>query len=76
MLASGIFFGSLFPELTQAMYQQAWEDDRNRIDTWAHGLVIPEEIKVVSLEEAKKTSFQIVEDYASKYYPELVDALA
>jgi hypothetical protein len=76
MLASGIFFGSSFPELTQAMYQKAWEDDRNRIDTWAHGLVIPEEIKVMSLEEAKKTNFQIVEDYASKYYPELVDALA
>ena len=76
LLLQGILFGISFPELTQTMYQKAWEDDRcfwTRI--WPHGLVMPEEFKVASLEEAETLVLLIVADYASKYYPELLDSL-
>jgi len=75
-LLQGVFFGSSFPELTQTMHQKAWEDDRGfwaRI--WPHGLVMPEEFKAASLEETETTVLLIVADYASKYYPEFIDAL-
>jgi len=75
LLLQGIFFGNSFPELTQTMYQKAWENDRDFwASTWAHGLVIPEELKATSLEEAEKSVLQIVAAYVSKYYPELIDA--
>ncbi len=76
LLLEGIFFGSSFPELTQTMYQKAWEDDMGfwaRI--WPHGLVMPEEFKAASLEETETTVLLIVADYTSKYYPEIIDAL-
>lgn len=75
-LLQGVFFGSSFPELTQTMYQKAWEHDRGfwtRI--WPHGLVMPEEFKAATLEEAETIVLLIVADYASKYYPELIDGL-
>jgi hypothetical protein len=76
LLLQGIFFGSSFPELTQTMYTKAWEDDRGfwtRI--WPHGLVMPEEFKAASLEEAETIVLLILADYVSKYHPEVIDGL-
>lgn len=76
VLLQGIFFGSSFPELTKTMYQEAWQDDRDFwSDTWAHGLVIAEELRAASLEEAEQAVLQIAAVYASEYYPEFIDAL-
>ncbi|HEX74043.1 MAG TPA: hypothetical protein G4N93_02720 [Dehalococcoidia bacterium] len=73
----GIGFGSSFPELTEKMYKNSYEDID--MDVWAkhraHGLVIPEEPTPISLEEQEKIVLQIVAAYASKCYPELLDAL-
>jgi len=75
-LLQGVFFGSSFPELTQTMYQKAWEDDRSFwTRLWPHGLVMPKELKEARLEEAETIVLLIVADYASKYYPEVIDGL-
>ncbi len=74
-LLQGIHFGSAFPELTERMYQKTYEDER---DFWAgkwRGVTIPEEFKVMSLEETERAVLQMVALYASKYYPELLDPL-
>jgi len=76
LLLQGVFFGSSFPELTQTMYQKAWDDDSGFwARLWPHDLVMPDELKAASLEEAETIVLLIAADYASKYYPELVDDL-
>lgn len=75
MLLQGIHFGSSFPELTEKMYRKTHEDDR---DFWAgkwYGVTIPEEFKIMSLEETEGVVLQMVALYASKFYPELLDSL-
>ena len=75
MLLQGIHFGSSFPELTEKMYRKTHENDR---DFWTgkwHGVTMPEEFKVMSLEETERAVLQMVALYASKYYPELLDPL-
>jgi hypothetical protein len=75
MLLQGIQFGSSFPELTERMYQKACEDNKN---FWAgkwHGLTIPEELKIWSLEETQRAVLRMVAVYTSEYYPELLDPL-
>lgn len=75
-LLQGIHFGSSFPELTERMYQKAYEEDRDfgTRPEW-HGLTIPEELKAWSLKETQKAVLQMVAAYASKCYPELIDPL-
>ncbi len=76
LLLQGIHFGSIFSELTEKMYQNAYKDDKNFwAGRWAQGLTVPEELKVKSLEETERAVLQIVAVYASKYYPELIDPL-
>jgi hypothetical protein len=75
MLLQGINFCSSFPELTEKMYQKAYEDER---DFWAgkwYGVTVPKEFKVASLEEGERTVLQMTAAYASEYYPELLDPL-
>ncbi|MBN2075096.1 MAG: hypothetical protein JW762_06050 [Dehalococcoidales bacterium] len=76
LLLQGIFFGSSFPEVTQTMYQKAWENDR-RFWTrlWPDDLVMPEDLKEANLDEAEILIDLIVADYVSEYYPELIDGL-
>jgi hypothetical protein len=73
----GIGFGSSFPELTEKMYRNSYENID--MDVWtkhrAHGLAIPEKPTIISLEEQEKTVLQMVAAYASEYYPELLDPL-
>jgi hypothetical protein len=74
-LLQGIHFGSSFPELTEKMYRKAYEEDR---DFWAskwRGVTIPEDFKVMSLEETQRAVLQMVAAYTSQYYPELLDSL-
>ncbi|GAI04068.1 unnamed protein product [marine sediment metagenome] len=74
-LLQGIHFGSSFPELAEKMYRKAYEDDKNFWTGKWHGLTIPEEFKVASLEETQRAVLQMVAAYASKCYPELVEPL-
>ena len=73
----GIGFGGSFPELTERMYRNAYENVR--FDLWsearAHGLPLPERPTIVSLAEREETVLQMVAAYASEYYPELLSPL-
>jgi len=73
----GVGFGISFPELTEKMYRNSYENID--MDMWskhrAHGLAIPEKPTIISLEEQEKTVVQMVAAYASEYYPELLDPL-
>ena len=76
MLLEGIYFGSTFPKLTEKMYQNAYDDDKDfLIGPEFHGLTISEKLRVKSLEETERAVLQIMAVYASKYYPELIDPL-
>jgi len=73
----GIGFGSLFPELTEKMYRNAYENID--MDVWfearAYGLVIPEKPTIESFEEREQLVLLMVALYAQAYYPELLDPL-
>ena len=73
----GIGFGSSFPELTEKMYRGACENVG--VDVWsearAHGLDVPEQRRILSLEEQEETVLQMVASYTSEYYPDLLDPL-
>ena len=73
----GIGFGIAFPELTERMYRNAYEQIDS--DIWSEareaGLAIPESPTVVSYEEWEQPVLQMVAAYASKYYPELLKPL-
>jgi hypothetical protein len=73
----GIGFGSSFPELTEKIYRNSYENID--MDVWAkhkaHGLAIPEKPDIVTLKEQEKSILGIVAAYTSEYYPELLDPL-
>jgi hypothetical protein len=73
----GIGFGSSFPELTEKMYRNTFENIDT--DTWAdaraHGLAISEKPTMLSLEEQEEIVLQMVASYTLEYYPELLDSL-
>jgi hypothetical protein len=73
----GIGFGSSFPELTERMYKNAYENVD--MDMWAEarkmGVDIPEKPDIVSLEEREEIVLQMVAAYTSEFYPELLDPL-
>ena len=73
----GIGFGSSFPELTEEMYRNSFENID--MDLWskhrAVGLAIPEKPDVLNLEEQEKAVLQMVAAYTAEYYPELLDPL-
>jgi hypothetical protein len=75
--AGGIGFGSFFPELTERMYKNAYENVD--MDKWAEarkmGVDIPQKPDIVSLEEREEIVLQMVAAYTSEYYPELIDPL-
>jgi len=75
--AQGIGFGSSFPELTEKMYRNTFENID--LDVWAdaraHGLAISEKPTMLSLEEQEEIVLQMVAAYTSEYYPELLDSL-
>jgi hypothetical protein len=72
-----IGFGSSFPELTEKMYRNSFEniDMDEWADARAHGLTISEEPSMLSLEEQEEIILQMVASYVSEYYPELLDSL-
>ena len=73
----GIGFGSSFPELTEKMYRNSFENID--MDVWskhrACGLAISEKPTIISLEEQEDIVLNMVATYASEYYPELLDPL-
>lgn len=73
----GIGFGSSFPELTEKMYRNAFENID--MDAWAdaraHGLAISEKPTIISLKEQEEIVLQMVAAYTAEYYPELLDPL-
>ncbi len=73
----GIAFGNSFPELTERMYRNSYEN--YDMDKWsfarAQGLDIPEKPDIISLEEREGSLLQTVAAYTSQYYPELLDPL-
>ena len=75
----GICFGSSFPELTERMYNSAKKSEdawlNKQTNTWAYGLTIPEELKVVSIEESENNILELVALFTSQYHPELVGSL-
>lgn len=73
----GIGFGGSFPELTERMYRNAFEnvDMEAWADARAHGLAISEKPTLLTLEEQEKLVLQMTAVYASEYYPELLDPL-
>jgi len=73
----GLGFGSSFPELTEEMYRNDFENiDR---DVWSKvrvaGLNIDEKPVVVSLEDREEGLLQVLAGYTAEYYPELLDPL-
>jgi hypothetical protein len=73
----GIGFGSSFPELTERMYKNAYENvDMNM---WAEaretGVDIPEKPDFIPLEEREKSILATTAIYAAEFYPELLDPL-
>ena len=73
----GIGFGSSFPELTESMYKNAYEnvDVGEWAEARAHGLDIPEKPEVIPFEEREESLLQVVAAYVTEYYPELLDPL-
>lgn len=73
----GIGFGSSFPDLTERMLRRTY--DSIDMDLWskarAFGVNLPERPTIKSFEEREQTVLKEVAIFASKYYPELVDAL-
>jgi len=73
----GVGFGSLFPQLTEKMYRNAYQSDA--LDVWseakAHGLSIPKEFIPMNFEEQEKAVLKQVATFVSGYYPELLDPL-
>ncbi len=73
----GIGFGSIFPELTEKMYRNAYENID--MDEWsfarAHGLDIPQKPNMLSLEEREQLALQTLAAYTAEFYPELLDSL-
>jgi hypothetical protein len=73
----GIGFGSSFPELTERMYKNAYENVDT--DMWANarkmGVDIPEKPDFIPLEEREKEILATVAGYTSEFYPELLDPL-
>lgn len=73
----GIGFGSYFPELTEKMYRNFHENiDMDKWSEWrAYGLAISERPTIITLEEQEQAVLEMVADYASQYYPELIEPL-
>ncbi|GAG37230.1 unnamed protein product, partial [marine sediment metagenome] len=65
----GIGFGSAFPELTERMYRNAFENID--MDRWsearAHGLTLSEKPTIISLEEQEDIVLSMVAAYVSEY---------
>jgi len=74
----GIGFGSSFPELTEIMCKNHY-DQKIDMDEWsfwrAHGLDISEVPDLLSFEEREKALLGIVAGYTAEFYPELLDPL-
>lgn len=72
----GIGFGSRFPTLTEIMYRTDYE---NIVADWreskAQGLAVPEKPIEENFEKREENILKVLGLYASKYYPELLDAL-
>jgi hypothetical protein len=73
----GIGFGSVFPELTESMYRNAYENvDMDNWSFWReHGLDIPKEPDIVTLKEREDGVLATVAGYTYEFYPELLDSL-
>jgi hypothetical protein len=74
----GIGFGSQFPELTEKMYRKGHENMLaliNKCGLGEHGAAFPEKPTIITLEEQEELVLQMVANYASGYYPELLDPL-
>jgi hypothetical protein len=73
----GIGFGSSFPELTEKMYKNAYENVD--MDMWTKareiGVDIPEKPDFIPLEEREKPILTAAAAYAAEFYPELLDPL-
>jgi len=76
-LLVGISFGATFPELTERIWEQEYEN--HDPETWAsarrHGLDIPEEFTPLPLKEMEQQVLAEVTSYVTEYFPELVDPL-
>lgn len=73
----GIGFGSSFPELTERMYKNAYENVD--MDMWAKAkemsVDIPEKPDFIPLERREGGILTTTAAYAAKFYPELLDPL-
>jgi hypothetical protein len=73
----GIGFGSSFPELTEKMYKNAYENINT--DEWSvvrnMGVDIPEIPDIVTLKEREDGVLGTLAGYAYEFYPELLDPL-
>jgi hypothetical protein len=73
----GIGFGGFFPELTERMYKNAYENVDMDMWTTARkmGVDIPEKPDYIPLEEREKPILTTTAVYAAEFYPELLDPL-
>jgi hypothetical protein len=74
----GIGFGSAFPEITERMWRQMYEEAPDAHD-WARarrlGVVSSEQFHPMPLEEMEQTVLMEVAIYVSTYFPHLVEPL-
>jgi len=73
----GIAFGISFPKLTERMYRNLQEnvDMLGWSEAKAHGLAVPEEPPIITLEEGEEVILKTVAVYTNRYWPEMLDSL-
>jgi len=73
----GLGFGSSLPELTEKMWKSAYEsvDTDQWSEARAYGLILAEKPTRISYEEHEQSVLEMVANYTSEHYPDLVDPL-
>ena len=76
-MAEGIGFGSLYPELTEELYRESYENpnETNWAEARRFGLNIAEHADVVFLEEREHDLLTVVAGYAAEFFPAQVSRL-
>jgi hypothetical protein len=77
-IVEGIMFGSKFPELTENMLRNTYENnDRETIDeALKFGVVLPGKSPANTVVNMKIKAKKLAHDYMQQYYPELLNVLA
>ena len=73
-LCKGVGFGSLWPEWTEELYRENYEqiDWQTVEDAKRHGLKISDDLVIVTLEEREDSLLEMIANFTHAYRPDLV----